>query len=111
MLTPRQARLLLAALLEDYPGEYITGFLLNARALGDTLQGQVYKAPGVPAGTSVLAKIDVIIEHGRRYLVHANGYDCFVIVTFHPQGGRRSLQQTVAQFEAAQRLGSRYTHH
>lgn len=111
MLTPHQAQQLLAALLEDYPGEYITGYLLNARTVGDSLVGQVYKAPGQPPGTPILAQIDVIVDYGRRYLVRANGYDCFVIVSFHPQGGRRSLRQTLALFDGALRLGSRYTHH
>lgn len=111
MLTPHQAQQLLAALLEDYPGESITGYLLNARTVGDSLVGQVYKAPGQPPGTPILAQIDAILDYGRRYLVHANGYDCFVIVSFHPRGGRRSLQHTLALFDGARCLGSSYTHH
>lgn len=111
MLSPRKSQLLLAALLEDYPDEILTGYIVDAQVERYSLIGTVYKSPYHWDGERITAEIDAVRDYGHRYLVHANHYDCFVIVNFHQHGGRQSMTLTIDQFECAARVGSKFNSH
>lgn len=101
MLTPRKSKLLLTALLEEYPGEILTGYILDVQVKSYCLVGNIYKSPSHPNGTQIIAEIGEVVDYGDRYLVRSGNYDCFVIVNFHPRGGRRALHYTLKLFENA----------
>ena len=111
MLTPHKSQLLLAALLEDYPDEVITGYFVDADVKSYCLVGHIYKSMHHPDGARIIAEIAEVVDYGDRYLVRSGDYDCFVIVNFHPRGGRRAMRQTLELFESAERVGSKFTCH
>lgn len=111
MPTPRKSHLLLHALLRDYPGEIVTGFILDAHVQSYCLTGYIYKSPSHENGERVIAEVREVVDFGEYYVVHAGEYDSFVIVNFHPRGGRRAMRYMLALFDGAARAGSNFTRH
>lgn len=111
-LTPHKQSLLLIALLENYPGAFITGYVLDAYISRYCLVGRVYKSRVYPDGTLILSEpITQVFDYTRRYLIETCDHECFLVVSFHSHGGRQSLEHLLALFKNAARLGSRYCLH
>ncbi|MBS9725035.1 hypothetical protein [Stutzerimonas stutzeri] len=111
MLTRHQKLRLVDALLERYPDEIVTGYVMNARIVSVCLVGEAYQTWGYAQGERLVSgAITQIIQYERRWLVKTTESDCFLIVNFAP-GGRRSLLHLVALFETAQLAGSRWHLH
>lgn len=111
ILTPRKSQLLLNALLREYTGVIVTGFILDAHIQNCCLVGRVYKSPSHANGERVIVEIREVVDFGVYYLVHSGRHDSFVIAHFHPRGGRRAMRHMLAMFEGAAQLGSKFTCH
>jgi len=102
MLTRHQKLRLVDALLERYPDEVITGYVMSARIVSACLVGKVYQAWGYGQGDRLVSgAITRIIQYERRWLIETTEGDCLAIVSFAP-GGRRSLLHLAGLFETAQ---------
>ncbi|MCP3430657.1 hypothetical protein [Stutzerimonas stutzeri] len=111
MLTRHQKLRLVDALLERYPDEMITGYVMNARIVSACLVGRVYQAWGYAQGERLVSgAITQIIRYERRWLVKTSERDSLLIVNFAP-GGRRSLLHLAGLFETAQLTHSRWCLH
>ena len=106
MPPPRKSKQLLYALLRDYPGEFVTGFVVDAHLQSYCLTGYIYKSPNHENGERVIAEVRDVVDFGDYYLVHSGKYDSFVIVNFHPRGGRRAMRYMLELFDGAAWLGS-----
>lgn len=101
MLTTHKKLLLLEALLESYPDEVITGYLVDAQISCNTVVGRVYKALGYGEGELFCSgEIREVIQYQQRWLIKARGYDSLIIVNFAP-GGRQSLMHLIDLYETA----------
>ena len=104
---------LAVAMLERFP-DFVCGYLVNARVSCVCLVGQVYRdiyncfSDGELITT---AEIKEITQYGRRWLIKTKHDECYVIVTFHPHGGRQSLLHLADQFQSASLAKSNWTHH
>lgn len=111
MLTRHQKLRLVDALLERYPDEVITGYVVNARIVSACLVGTVYQTWGYAQGERLISgAITQIIQYERRWLIKTIDGDCLSIVSFAP-GGRRSLLHLTALFETAALAHSRWCLH
>ena len=111
MLTRHQKLRLVDALLERYPDEMITGYVMNARIVSACLVGRVYQAWGYAQGERLVSgAITQIIRYERRWLVKTSERDSLLIVNFAP-GGRRSLLHLAGLFETALLTHSRWCLH
>jgi len=111
VLTRHQKLRLVDALLERYPDEMITGYVMNARIVSACLVGRVYQAWGYAQGERLVSgAITQIIRYERRWLVKTSERDSLLIVNFAP-GGRRSLLHLAGLFETAQLTHSRWCLH
>ncbi len=107
-LPARTQRLLLEALLEHYPDEIITGYLVNATVSCNCVQGHAYKVPRYPAHTVLTSgEITRVVRDGARWLIHTEEFDCFVIVNF-ARGGLQSLLHLIDLYETARIAHSRW---
>ncbi|WP_336353101.1 hypothetical protein [Pseudomonas atacamensis] len=112
MLTDRKVRMLLSALLESYPEQWITGYLLDAYISSYCVIGTVYKSLEYRDGALILSEpISQVLEYQHRYLIEISDRERFLIVNFHTHGGRKSLTHLLSLFSTAARLGSRYCLH
>lgn len=101
MLTMHKRLMLLDALLECYPDEIITGYLVDARVSCNTVVGHAYKALGYREGEFLHSgEIREVIQYQHRWLIRARGYDCLVIVNFAP-GGRQALMHLIDLYQTA----------
>lgn len=101
MLTTHKKLLLLNALLELYPDEVITGYLVDAQISCNTVVGRAYKAFGYGEGELLCSgEIREVIEYEHRWLIKTREHDCLVIVNF-ARGGRQSLLYLIDLFETA----------
>lgn len=101
MLTTRKKLLLLDALLESYPDEVITGYLVDARVSCNTVVGRAYKSLGYGEGELLRSgEIREVIQYQHRWLIRARGHDCLVIVNFAP-GGRQALMHLIDLYQTA----------
>lgn len=107
-LSARTQRLLLEALLEHYPDEIITGYLVNATVSCNCVQGHAYKVRRYPAHTVLTSgEITRVVRDGARWLIHTEEFDCFVIVNFAP-GGLQSLRHLIDLYQTARMVQSRW---
>jgi hypothetical protein len=101
MLTLSQKARLADALLENYPDELITGYVMDARIAAGCLTGNAYKAWGYALGEPIVSgAITEIIQCERRWLIKTREYDCWVIVSF-ARRGRQSLLHLIDLFQTA----------
>lgn len=108
MLTTRKKLLLLDALLESYPDEVITGYLVDAQISCNTVLGRVFKAFGYGEGELLRSgEIREVIEYEHRWLIKTQDHDCLAIVNFAP-GGRQSLMHLIDLYQTARLLHSRW---
>ncbi|MNZ95033.1 hypothetical protein D3C78_1141600 [compost metagenome] len=109
MLTLHKKLMLLDALLESYPDECISGYLLDVRISCGCVQGLIYKAWYFRNGELITSgEIHEIVDYGNRFLIRTVDSQTFVIVSFHPRGGRKSLQHLIQLYQAAQLVHSRW---
>ncbi|WP_437270136.1 hypothetical protein ACRYHF_00095 [Stutzerimonas balearica] len=107
-LPARTQRLLLEALLEHYPGEIITGYLVNATVSCNCVQGHAYRVRRYPEHAVLTSgEISQVVRYGARWLIHTVDFDCFVIVNFAP-GGLQSLRHLIDLYETARMVQSRW---
>lgn len=101
MLTTHKRLMLLSALLEDYPDEVVTGYLVDAQISCNTVVGRAYKVFGYGEGELLRSgEIREVIEYEHRWLIKTWEHDCLVIVNF-ARGGRQSLLYLIDLFETA----------
>lgn len=101
MLTTHKKLLLLDALLEYYPDEIITGYLVDARVSCNTVVGHAYKALGYGEGELLRSgEIRWVVQYEKRWLIRTREYDCLVIVNFAP-GGRQALMHLIDLYQTA----------
>ncbi len=107
-LSVRTQRLLLEALLEHYPDEIITGYLVNAHVSFNCVQGHAYKVRRYPEHAVLTSgEITHVVRYSTRWLIHTKDFDCFVIVNFAP-GGLQSLRHLIDLYETARMVHSRW---
>lgn len=115
MISPYKAVLLVKALLEDYPGHVITGYLTDVHIFQECAYGHVYKHAEYGHGRRMITEsINRVIEfqgRPRRYMVETVDGEQLLVVSFHSSGGRKSLELLVDRFACAALLGSRYCLH
>lgn len=110
-LPPRTQHLLLEALLESYPNEIVTGFLVNAYVSCSCVVGNAYKAWGYPEHALLASgEICEVMQYEHRWLVKTREHDCLVIVNF-AHGGRQSLMQLLDLYRTARLAGSSWCVH
>lgn len=110
----RYKKLLLTdALLEDYPDELITGYIVDALIRCESVLGLIYKGWGYRNGESFVSATisEVVLYEGPRWLIKTIERDCFVIVNFHTRGGRQSLLYLTDLLNSAALAGSSYCWH
>lgn len=101
MLTLSQKARLADALLENYPDELITGYVMDARIAAGCLTGDAYKAWSYGLGERMISgAITEIIKYDRRWLIKTREHDCWVIVSF-ARRGRQSLLHLIDLFQTA----------
>ena len=101
MLTLSQKARLADALLESYPDEFITGYVMDARIAAGCLVGAAYKAWGYAQGDRLISgAITEIMQYDRRWLIKTREHDCLVVVNF-ARGGRQALLHLVDLFQTA----------
>ncbi|WP_137823028.1 hypothetical protein [Pseudomonas sp. D(2018)] len=101
-LTTAKKLRLLEALLQPYRGHMVTGYLVDARIQCGCIVGIAYNAWSYQNGQRIdPTEIVAAVECDGRWLIDTYDHDCFVVVNFHPQGGRRSLHQMIALFQSA----------
>ena len=101
MLTLSQKARLADALLESYPDEFITGYVMDARIAAGCLVGAAYKAWGYAQGDRLISgAITEIMQYERRWLIKTREHDCLVVVNF-ARGGRQALLHLVDLFQTA----------
>jgi hypothetical protein len=108
-LSLRKKTMLLGAMLESYPDEVITGYLVDAFITCNVVTGHAYKASGYSNGERLISgEIAEALRDGHRWLIKTRDHKTFVIVNFHVCGGRRSLLHMIDLFESARLLSSRW---
>jgi hypothetical protein len=101
-LTKAKKLRLLEALLQTYPGHMVTGYLVDARIQCGCVVGIAYNAWSYRNGQCIdPVEVAAVVECDGRWLIDTCDKDCFVVVNFHPQGGRRSLNQLIKLFQSA----------
>lgn len=102
MLTSSQKARLADALLENYPDELITGYVMDARIAAGCLTGGAYKAWGYALGELMIsgAITEITQYETGRWLVKTRELDCLVVVNF-ARGGRQALLHLVDLFQTA----------
>lgn len=111
MLTLSQKARLADALLESYPDEFITGYVMDARIAVGCLVGAAYKAWGYAQGDRLISgAITEIMQYERRWLIKTREHDCLVVVNF-ARGGRQALLHLVDLFQTARLSHSRWCVH
>lgn len=114
MLSNAKLARLAKAMLEPFP-DVVSGYLTDARIDRGCVVGRIYKDIVGRYANGALIRSDEIFElqlYGRqRWLVKTLGYGCYVIVDFHPHGGRQSLMQLAEMYESAAILHSRWPLH
>lgn len=111
MLTLSQKARLADALLENYPDEFITGYVINARIAAGSLIGAVYKAWGYVQGERLISgAITEIMQYEHRWLIKTREQDCFVVVNFG-RGGRQAMLHLIDLFQTARIAQSRWCIH
>src|SRR3990167_952444 len=97
----RTQHLLLEALLESYPNEVITGFLVDAYVSCSGVIGNAYKAWSYPEHALLTSgEISEVVQYEHRWLIKTRENDCLVIVNF-ARGGRQSLLHLIDLFQTA----------
>ena len=110
-LTPHKSQLLLTALLESYPDEYLSGYLMDVRLCGDCAAGLAYKAYGLAPGELLITDvISEVIRYPGRWLIKTRSHGCWLLVNFAP-GGRQSLLRLVDLFDSARLAQSSWCLH
>lgn len=110
-LPSRTQHRLLEALLESYPDEVITGFLVNAYVSCNCVIGNAYKAWGYPEHALLTSgEISEVMQYEHRWLIKTREHDCLVIVNFM-RGGRQSLLHLIDLFEGARLAHSQWCLH
>lgn len=110
-LPPRTQHLLLEALLESYPDEIVTGFLVNAYVSCNRVIGNAYKVWSHPEHALLTSgEISEVMQYEHRWLIKTREHDCLVIVNFAP-GGRQSLLHLIDLFQTARLAHSRWCIH
>lgn len=108
MLTTHKKLRLLDALLEYYPDEIITGYLVDAQISCNTVVGKAYKALGYGEGELLRSgEIREVVQYENRWLIKTLDQDCFLIVNFS-SGGRQALMHLIDLFQTARLLHSRW---
>ncbi|MFZ3186157.1 MAG: hypothetical protein WA173_18680 [Pseudomonas sp.] len=111
-LSQYKARMLLEALLLEFPSLVVTGYLVDARIACECAQGLVYKGWGRRNGEFITTgQIVEILQYDGRWLLNTIDMDWLVVVNFHPRGGRRSLTFLVDLLQSAALAGSEYCWH
>tara|TARA_R110000868_G_scaffold326528_2_gene587538 strand:- start:4182 stop:4517 length:336 start_codon:yes stop_codon:yes gene_type:complete len=111
MLTLSQKARLADALLENYPDELITGYVMDARIAAGCLTGNAYKTWGYALGEPIVSgAITEIMQYERRWLIKTREHDCLVVVNF-ARGGRQALLHLVDLFQTARLSHSRWCVH
>jgi hypothetical protein len=101
MLTLSQKARLADALLENYPDEFITGYVMDARITAGCLVGAAYKAWGYAQGDRLISgAVTEIMQYDQRWLIKTREQDCWVVVSF-ARCGRQSLLHLIDLFQAA----------
>lgn len=104
--------MLVNAMLEDYPDLPITGYVMNAFITCYCVIGRVYKSSDHRDGGPIISEeITKILEFGQRYVVETADGKRYLLVNFHPSGGRKSLAFLLSMFASAAMAGSRYCVH
>ena len=100
MLTRYKKARLIDALVECYPGERIVGYVVDARVCCVSLIGSLYASSSQPNGSDLRSEeITEVFQYKKRWLVTTRT-GCFVVVNFHRQGGRQSLEFLIALFQS-----------
>lgn len=103
MLTQRKKLRLLDALLESYPGEHISGYLLDVRISCGCVQGEIYNSLIFRDGQLVTSgEIIEVVDYGNRFVIKTYWHEAYVVVNFHTHGGRQSLKHLIGMFQSAQ---------
>lgn len=101
-LTTGKKLRLLEALLQPYSGHMVTGYVVDARIRCACLLGIAYNAWSYRNGQYIdPVEITAVVECDGHWLIDTYDQDCFVVVNFHPHGGRRSLYQLIKLFQSA----------
>lgn len=115
MISPYKAVLLVKALLEEYPGYVITGYLMDAYITSYCAMGHVYKHAEYGNGRQMLTQqIRKVVEFESRYgryLIETVDGELLVLVNFHSCGGRKSMAFLLELFTSGALSGSRYCVH
>jgi|LNAP01.1.fsa_nt_gb hypothetical protein len=102
--------MLLNAMLESYPGEFISGYLVDASIVCTAVTGRAYRTSGYRNGAPLISgEIAEAACDGHRWLIKTRHHETFVIVNFHVCGGRQSLLHMIDLFESARLLSSRWS--
>lgn len=111
MLTFSKKARLADALLESYPEEIITGYVIDACIVAGCLVGAAYKTWGYAQGEPMISgTITEIMQYERRWLIKTREHDCLVIVNFS-RGGRQALLHLADLFQTARLAQSRWCIH
>lgn len=115
MINPYKAVMLVKALLEEYPGYVITGYLMDAYIANFCAIGKVYKHAEYVNGRQMLTEqIRKVLEfesRDGRYLVETVDGELLLLVNFHSCGGRKSMELLLELFTSGALSGSRYCVH
>jgi hypothetical protein len=104
-----KAGLLLHAILEDYPGYVVTGYLMDVYISSYCATGHIYKHIEYRNGRKMLTEeISKVIEFESRYMIETVDGERLLLVNFHPRGGRKSLDFLLELFGSGAMTGSRY---
>ena len=108
MLTTHKRLMLLNALLEEYPDEVITGYLVDTRVSCNSVVGHVFKAWGYANGELLVSgAIKAVVQYENRWLIKTLDRDCFLIVNF-ASGGRQALMHLIDLYQTARLLHSQW---
>lgn len=112
MISPYKAVQLVKALLEDYPDNRLTGYLMDVHITSYCAMGRVYKHAQYPDGRQILTEEihRVVAFEGRRprYLIETVDGEQLLVVSFHSSGGRKSMELLLDMFSSGALSGSRY---
>lgn len=111
-LSQYKSRMLLEALLLEYPSLVVAGYLVDARVACECAQGRIYERGGRRNGELITTgQIVEILKYDGHWLLNTIDMDWFVVVNFHTRGGRRSLVFMEDLLQSAALVGSEYCWH